>query len=198
MTTTRQLSAVVIGGSTGALDALSTILPRLGAGLPPIVLVVHRLPRGPNALVQVLQSRCPLPVKEAEDKERLIGGTIYVAPPDYHVLIEQDETLALSADDPVCFSRPSIDVLFDSAAEALGKRVAGVLLSGANHDGAVGLDHIQRVGGLAIVQSPESATAAAMPQAALVRLHADHVATPASIAGILMEIVRSASAEARG
>jgi two-component system chemotaxis response regulator CheB len=173
--THRKIEAIVVGGSAGALDALSAILPALPAAFPlPIALVLHVPPSKPSYLVDVLRHHCALAVKEVEDKEPLAAATLYVAPPNYHVLVEKRGLFSLSVDDLVHFSRPSIDVLFESAADAYGARVAGVLLTGANEDGAHGLRHLREAGGLAIVQSPETAAVAIMPEAALRVAGADH------------------------
>jgi two-component system, chemotaxis family, protein-glutamate methylesterase/glutaminase len=162
------VEAIVIGASAGAVQALSTLLPALPANYPfPLLVVVHVPPDRSNALVPLLQKKCRLAVKEAEDKEPVRPGVAYFAPSDYHLLVEKGRTLALSADNLVLYSRPSIDVLFESAAEAYGPAVVGVILTGANDDGAVGLSSICRVGGLALVQDPNEAYAGAMPRAAL-------------------------------
>lgn len=161
-------SVVVIGASVGAIEALSVILPALPAGYPLAVLVVvHVPPDRKSLLADLFSSRCRLTVKEAEDKEPIETGTIYFAAPDYHLLVEPDFRLSLSSDEPVRYSRPSIDVLFESAADALGDRVTGVILTGANNDGARGLRAICDAGGLALVQQPGTAEGKAMPQSAL-------------------------------
>jgi two-component system, chemotaxis family, protein-glutamate methylesterase/glutaminase len=177
MGTTRQtIEAIVIGGSAGALVALSDILPALPAEFPiPVALVLHVPPDRPNLLVEVLGSRTPLRVKEAEDKEMLVGGTLYLAPPNYHLLIERRRCFSLSVDELVHFSRPAIDVLFESAADAYGPAVAGLLLTGANEDGAQGLSRIEEAGGLALVQSPDTALVRTMPDAALRLLKSHHL-----------------------
>lgn len=160
--------AVVIGASAGAVQALQTILPALSAGYRlPVLVVVHVPPDRANMLVPLLQARCEITVKEAEDKERIVPGTVYFAPSDYHLLVETDESLALSIDEPVNYSRPSIDVLFESAADTYGPGLVGVVLTGANHDGAAGLRAIVDAGGLAVVEDPAGAYATAMPLAAL-------------------------------
>jgi two-component system chemotaxis response regulator CheB len=162
------VKAIVVGGSAGALDALSQILPALPAGFSiPIALVLHVHPTKPSYLARLLADRCKLTVKEAEDKEPLAPGTLYVAPPNYHLLVEPRRCLSLSVDDPVLFSRPAIDVLFESAADAYGSELAGLLLSGGSEDGARGLAEIKRKGGLTIVQAPSTASVQTMPQAAL-------------------------------
>lgn len=160
-------SAIVIGASAGAVEALLALLPGLPADSPPILVAVHVPPDRDNMLVPLLQARCALQIKEAEDKETARGGVVYFAPPDYHLLVEQTGDLALSSDEAVHYSRPSIDVLFESAADAWGPHLAGVILTGANDDGAAGLAAVARAGGLALVQDPTRAAAAAMPQAAL-------------------------------
>lgn len=161
------ISAIVLGASAGAVDALLNLLPGLPAGGPPVLAAVHVPPDRPNMLVSLLQPRCAVRIKEAEDKEPVLSGTVYFAPPDYHLLVEQDGSLALSSDEAVHYSRPSIDVLFESAADAWGAGLIGIVLTGANEDGAAGLAAVAAGGGLALVQDPGSATAPAMPLAAL-------------------------------
>jgi two-component system chemotaxis response regulator CheB len=172
------IEAIVIGGSAGALDALGQILPALPAAFAiPIALVLHVHPTKPSHLARVLSVRCALPVKEAEDKEPMAPATVYLAPPNYHLLLEQRRCFSLSVDDPVLFSRPAIDVLFDSAADAFGPALAGVLLSGGSEDGARGIAQIQRNGGLTVVQAPSTAAVQTMPNAAL-RLSPDSRVLP--------------------
>ena len=169
--TTHPVEAIVIGGSAGSLDVLLVALPALPADFAlPIAIVLHLAPTGPSLVAQVLAERCRLPVREVEDKEPIVPGTIYVAPPNYHLLIERHRAFALTVDEPVRFSRPSIDVCFASAADAYGPAVAGLLLSGANDDGVDGLARIVAAGGVALVQDPASASSPTMPQAALRRL----------------------------
>jgi two-component system chemotaxis response regulator CheB len=160
--------AIVIGASAGALEALSVILPALpGDFRLPIFIVVHIPPDKRSVLAELFRAKCKIRVSEVEDKEPIRPSTAYFAPPDYHVLVENDHTLALTNEEPVLFSRPSIDVLFESAADIYGPDVVAVLLTGANHDGAKGLLLIAKAGGEVIVQDPETAFAAAMPQAGL-------------------------------
>ncbi|MCR5876603.1 chemotaxis protein CheB [Phenylobacterium sp. J426] len=159
--------AVAIGGSAGAVQALLQILPALPHTLPvPVLVVVHVPPDRENALVPLLADRCRLEVKEAEDKEPARPGVVYFAPSDYHLLVEADGSLSLSSDELVHHSRPSIDVLFESAADALGPGLVAIVLTGANQDGARGLLAVARAGGTAIVEDPETATASVMPAAA--------------------------------
>lgn len=159
---------IVVGGSAGALDALSILL----ADLPdefavPIVIVLHLPRQKPSTLSEVLAAKLGRPVREPLDKEPVSASMIYVAPPDYHLLINRGMTFAFSVDEPVNFSLPSIDVLFESAARSLGGGVIGVLLSGANADGAHGLKAIEDAGGTALVQAPQDASMPAMPNAAI-------------------------------
>lgn len=162
------LEALVMGASAGAIAALSQILPKLPQEYRlPVLIVVHQRPEKFSSVAALFQSKCRLPVKEAEDKEPIIPGTVYFAPPDYHLLVEKDKVLSLSTDEPVNYSRPAIDVLFESAAAAYGRRLIGVILTGANHDGARGLKAICTGGGVAWVQDPASAEVSAMPEAAL-------------------------------
>jgi two-component system chemotaxis response regulator CheB len=162
------IRAVVIGASAGAVQALQVVLPALPADYAlPVLVVVHVPPDRSNVLLPLFQAKCRITVKEAEDKEAVVGGVIYFAPSDYHLLVETDGSLALSWDEPVNFSRPSIDVLFESAADAYGTGLAGVILTGANNDGALGLKSVMDAGGVVIVENPVGAYASAMPEAAL-------------------------------
>lgn len=162
------IQAVAIGASAGAVQALLAILPALPASFSlPVLVVVHVPPDRTNMLVPLFQSKCRITVKEAEDKEPVEKGVIYFAPSDYHMLVETDGCVALSTDEPVNYSRPSIDVLFESAADYYGSALVGVILTGANHDGAAGLRAVADVGGVAVVENPDGAYASAMPHAAL-------------------------------
>jgi two-component system, chemotaxis family, protein-glutamate methylesterase/glutaminase len=164
------IEAIAIGGSAGGFDALSTLLQALPARFAPAILVVlHIPPDRPSQLASLFGGRCRLPVREALDKESIEPGTVYVAPPDYHLLVENERMLSLSQDAPVAFSRPSIDVMFESAAIAYRERLLGIVVSGANDDGAAGLAAIREAGGRAWVQDPAEATASAMPAAAVKR-----------------------------
>lgn len=169
------IELVVMGASLGGLKALKAILSTLPKDLPlPLVVVQHRGEDDPGRLASVLQGDCAVPVVEPEDKDPIAPGRVYLAPADYHLLIE-NKNFALSTDAPVHHSRPSIDVLFESAADACGKGVLGVLLTGANEDGAAGLAAIKRRGGRAVVQDPATAEGRAMPEAAIAAGAADHI-----------------------
>lgn len=178
--------AVVMGGSAGSLEALSHILPELPPNFPlPIMVVVHVPPDKKSVLAEVMQNKCRLSVREAQDKEPIEPGTIYFAAPDYHLLVERDRYLSFSYDAPELFSRPAIDVLFESAADAYGEKLIGIVLSGANNDGAHGLRTIQAEGGLAIVQAPQEAFAKEMPKSALRACPGAHLLTTGQIANFL-------------
>jgi two-component system chemotaxis response regulator CheB len=160
--------AVVIGVSAGAVEALSALLPALPENFAlPVIIVVHLPPDRKSVLAELFQSRCVRPVREAEDKEPIMPGTVYFAPADYHLQVESDRSFSLAADEQVLYSRPSIDVLFETAADAYGAGLVGVILTGANPDGARGLKAVMEADGIGIVQLPASAHAPAMPQAAL-------------------------------
>lgn len=160
---------IVIGSSAGAVQALSDILPRLPADYPlPILIVVH-VPATPSGLTTLFSAKCAMKVVEPDDKEAIVPATIYFAPPGYHLLVEAGDSIALSADDPVLFSRPSIDVLFESAADTYGADLLSVVLTGANEDGARGAAQIEARGGSVLVEDPATAYAPAMPAAAIAR-----------------------------
>lgn len=183
------LQAVVIGASAGAIQALLHILPALpGDFALPVLIVVHVPPTRKSELTMLFSGRCALPVREADDKEAIVPGTIYFAPPDYHMLVESEGTISLSTDEAVCFSRPSIDVLFETAAEAWGPCVAGVVLTGANDDGARGLAAIGGAGGVTLVQDPASAYSRAMPAAALAHWPQAEVRSLDGIVAYLKEV----------
>ncbi len=159
--------AVAIGASAGGVQALLALLPTLPADFPwPIFIVLHVPADRSNVLAPLFETKCHLEVKEAEDKETARAGVVYFAPSDYHLLIESNGDLALSSDEVVNYSRPSIDVLFESAADAYGAGLTGVILTGANDDGAAGLSAVTAAGGVALVEEPAAAYAQAMPLAA--------------------------------
>lgn len=181
--------AIVVGASAGALEALSSLLPGLPADYRlPILVVVHLPPGKTGLFAELMRTRCVIRVREAEDKEPIEPGVAYFAPPDYHLLVEQDKRLSLSDDEPVLFSRPSIDVLFESAADAYGGGLIGVVLTGANTDGANGLKAVVEAGGVAVVQSPGSAYAVAMPEAAIAACPEARVLPVNEIAAYLREV----------
>ena len=177
---------VLIGASAGGLEVLSHILPAVPASFDAAILIVLHLPPGsPSFLVPALSARCVLPVSEPDAGEPILGGHVYVAPPDYHILVDNEARVALSIEAPVRFSRPSIDVLMESAAAVFGPRLLGVLLSGANDDGARGLAAIRAKGGTAWAQEPGSATAPQMPEAAIVMGVVNETMAPGTLAARL-------------
>jgi two-component system chemotaxis response regulator CheB len=185
-----RFKAVVMGVSSGGLEALKILVPALLPDLAvPVIIVQHMSAQADSYLPARLNEISRLTVKEAEDKEPLRPSVVYVAPPDYHLLTEADGSLSLSVDPKVNFSRPSVDVLFESASDAFGSALVGVILTGANHDGARGLARIKRRGGLAIVQSPESAQSSAMPEAALESTSVDHILPLQDIAPFLNKLI---------
>ncbi|HDS1820207.1 TPA: chemotaxis protein CheB [Pseudomonas putida] len=185
--------AVVIGASAGGVAALFQVLGALPTAFTlPVLCVLHLPDSRHSQLAEVLQRRLHRPVHEACDKERISAGQIYVAGPGYHLSVEHDLTLSLSQEAPVHFSRPAIDFLFMSAADAYGSDLLGVLLTGANEDGAAGLAYINNNGGRTIVQDPRDAQVALMPEAALALHQPDHILTLSGIGQLLATLETSA------
>lgn len=181
-----RFGAVVIGASAGGLSALQIVLAALPKDFVAPVLIVQHFPvDAVMRLTRLLAPGCMLPIEEAVDKAQIEGGHIYIAPPGYHLLVEPERTMALCADDPVNWSKPSIDLLFDSASQVYRDALVGVLLTGANADGAQGLRRIKERGGLAFVQDPATAEAAAMPNAAISATTVDIVASLEKIGALL-------------
>lgn len=179
---------VVIGASYGGLSALQILLPELAPEFPlPIVVVQHRRKEADDGLCEYLRRRSSLPLIEPNDKEKVEPGRVYLAPRDYHLLIEES-IFALSTESPVSFARPSIDVLFESAADIYHDRVIGVILTGANRDGARGMAKIKAFGGLTVVQDPQSAESRSMPEAAIMAAPVDRILPLAEIAPYLNEL----------
>jgi two-component system, chemotaxis family, protein-glutamate methylesterase/glutaminase len=167
-----QIGAVVIGASAGGVEALNQLLPLLPQTFaPPVLIVVHVRQGQPSLLPGLFAARCALAIQEPFDKDEIAPGTVYFAPPGYHMLVESEDgaapSIALSIDPPVRFSRPSVDVLFESAAHAYRERLLGIVLSGANDDGARGARAIRDAGGACWAQDPATAAAPAMPLAAI-------------------------------
>jgi two-component system chemotaxis response regulator CheB len=187
---------ITVGTSLGGLHAIITVLRRLPANLPvPVLIVQHRgTTSDGNGLVGVLQEHTDLAVIEAEDKTALAAGTVYVAAPDYHLLVEEAGTIALSTDAPVRSARPSIDVLFETAADAYGPGVLAVLLTGASADGASGLARVKAAGGRAIVQDPATAECATMPAAGIAAAPVDYILPLESIGDYLVTLVEGTRA----
>lgn len=179
----RDCDAVVIGASAGGVPALQELLAGLPRGFAPAVLVVlHLPPQRVSTLAEILGHCCRLPVQEALDKQPIEGGTVLIAPPDYHLLVEPDRRVALSADPPVLHSRPAIDPLFESAAAVYGPRLLALVLTGASQDGSAGLAAVRAAGGRAWVQDPAGAAVQTMPAAAIALAGADEVMDLATLA----------------
>jgi two-component system chemotaxis response regulator CheB len=187
------VDAIVVGASAGGVEALLKIFASIQPGFRlPIFTVLHIPEERRSQLAQVFQSRLPIPVKEADDKEDIVPGTLYFAPPGYHLSVETDLSLSLSQEDRVFHSRPSIDILFSSAADAFGARLAGMLLTGANNDGASGLAYIKQCGGMTVIQDPNRAQVRTMPEAALALHSPDYLLPLDDIGQLLLELERTA------
>lgn len=180
---------LVVGGSAGSLDAILYLLPRLQeVSTISIVLVLHRR-SGESVLASLLGDKVSWPVKEAEEKEAILPGTIYIAPADYHLLIEKDKTFSLDYSEKINYSRPAIDVTFETAAEAYGTALIALLLSGANSDGTEGLKKVKATGGYTVVQEPSDAPVAYMPQYAISQMKVDSVAAVSGIPSLVRTLV---------
>ncbi|GAB3460538.1 chemotaxis protein CheB [Massilia terrae] len=185
----RHIEALVIGASAGGIEALLMLLPALPASLKlAVVCILHMPPDRESRLAELFASRVHLPVREAADKEAIAGGTIYFAAPAYHLSVEEDRSFSLSCEPPVNYARPAIDVLMESAADAYGPALAGILLTGANQDGAAGMARIRACGGLTIVQDPLEAQASTMPEQAIARSAPHLVLRLAAIAALLPKL----------
>ncbi|MFW9269313.1 chemotaxis protein CheB [Pseudomonas sp. D2-30] len=180
------IEAVVVGASAGGVEALLKIFSHLRKGFSlPVLVVLHLPDERDSQLAQVLRHRLAIPVEEARDKQDILPGTLYVATPGYHLSIEADRSLSLSLEEPVHHSRPSIDVLFESAADVYGPRLLAVVLTGANSDGALGLARVKALGGITVVQDPKEAQVCTMPEAALSLHEPDHILTLQGIGQLL-------------
>jgi len=179
---------VVIGTSWGGLSAVSAVVEALPSTFAlPLVVVQHRSPDAPGLLAELLQNRTKLRVLEVEDKQPVVPGHVFIAPPNYHLLLDRGY-FSLTTDAPVRYSRPSIDVTFASAADEYGRRTIGIVLTGANEDGSLGLKRIADRGGYPIVQDPATAESPVMPQAALRAVTRSRVLPLGRIAGHLVSI----------
>ena len=185
----RPVKAVVIGASAGGVEALLTIFAGLKSGYRlPIIVVLHLPDERRSQLAEVFARRVALPVREAQDKQPIVPGTLYFAAPGYHVSVEHDLSLSLSQEEPVHYSRPAIDYLFESAADVYQQRLAAILLTGANQDGARGLSQVKQSGGLTIIQDPDEAQVATMPRAALELFQPDCILPLSGIGRLLVEL----------
>ena len=181
--------AIVIGVSSGGLNALKIIFSLLPADFKtPVIIVQHISPRSENQWISLLNDKSNLQIKEADEKEKIEPGIVYVAPPNYHLLIEIDKTFSLTVEERVNYARPSIDVLFESAAEAFQNKLIGVILTGSNNDGTNGLKRIQEYGGLTIVQEPKTAESAYMPESAIAAIKPEYILSLEEIIELLIKI----------
>lgn len=183
---------IVTGGSAGSLDVLLQLISHLSLnGQTALIIILHRKNDATTTLLDLLCAKSGTPVKEAEDKEPILGGRIYLAPADYHLLIEEDHTFSLDYSEKVNYSRPSIDVTFETAAYSYGRNLICVLLSGANTDGTNGLKTVKEQQGIIIIQQPESAGVPFMPQYAINHLTADHIVTPELLTPLLQRLLQA-------
>jgi two-component system, chemotaxis family, protein-glutamate methylesterase/glutaminase len=187
----RAYEAIVIGTSAGGLEALSKVLPLLKADLPvPVFVVQHISPSSDSYLVNYFNKMCKLRVKESEDKELIKPGTVYFAPPDYHLLIEENRSISLSNAEKINYSRPSIDVTFETAIWAYGARLIGIIMTGANWDGAAGLSQIKEAGGYTIVENPKTSLVSRMPEAAIAKSKPNLILNLEDIGEKLNDLIR--------
>ncbi|MCP2072264.1 UNVERIFIED_ORG: two-component system chemotaxis response regulator CheB [Pseudomonas lini] len=181
-----RIEAIVVGASAGGVEALLKVFGHLRKGFGvPILVVLHLPDERDSQLASVFGHRLAVPVEEARDKQDVVPGTLYVASPGYHLSVEADRSLSLSLEDPVHHSRPSIDVLFESAADVYGANLLAVVLTGANSDGAKGLARVRELGGVTVVQDPDEAHVSTMPEAALALHEPDHILTLQDIGQLL-------------
>lgn len=177
---------IMIGGSAGSLQVILKLLPELRLSLPvTIVIVLHRKASNDETLVDLLSSKTSWPVREVEEKEAILPNHIYIAPADYHLLVESDHSFALDVSEKVNYSRPSIDIAFESAAEVYGPSLLAILLSGANADGQEGMQNVKDAGGTCVVQDPDTAEVSYMPMQAIGHVEIDKVLHGDEIAGFI-------------
>lgn len=187
-----EFEAIVIGVSSGGLNAMKVIFSLLPKAFKtPIVIVQHIGARSDNLWIQLINDKRKLDIKEADEKEKIENGRIYVAPPNYHLLIERNKTFSFTIDERVNFARPSIDVLFESAAEAYKNKLIGIVLTGASTDGTNGMKRIKEHGGLAIVQDPATAESAYMPASVIAAITVDHILSLEGIVDLLVKTTAS-------
>ena len=184
-----QYEAIAIGVSSGGLNALKIILFSLPAGFAiPIIIVQHVSARSEGYWIELLNEKSNILIKEADEKEKIENGIAYVAAPNYHLMIEKDKTFSLTIEERVNYARPSIDVLFESAAICYKNKLIGIILTGANSDGSKGIKQIQEYGGLTIVQDPEKAESSLMPESAISAIKPDHILPLEEIASLLINL----------
>jgi two-component system chemotaxis response regulator CheB len=179
---------LVIGGSAGSLQVVLGVLSAMGDDFPmPVLIVLHRNVGFESTLEDIFSTRTGLSIKEVEEKDPLLDGTVYLCPADYHVLLEADCSFSLDYSERVNFSRPSIDVTFRSAADVYGEGLMAVLLSGGNSDGVEGLQYVKDCGGISVVQDPATADVPYMPQQAITRMNPAYILPTAEIPGLIRD-----------
>jgi len=183
--------AIVIGVSSGGMNALKFIFSTLPADFSiPIIIVQHVSARSDNEWINLLNNKSNLTIKEADEKEKIETGNVYIAAANYHLMIEKNKTFLLTIDERVNFARPSIDVLFESAAEAYKDKLIGIVLTGSNNDGAKGIKRIKELGGMVIIQDPETAESSTMPESAIATVQPDYILSLEEIVQLLIKIKR--------
>jgi two-component system chemotaxis response regulator CheB len=188
----RAIEAVVVGASAGGVYALLALLTDLPRSFRlPIIVVLHLPENRDSQLAEIFQYRLPIAVRQARDRESIAPATLYFAGPGYHLSVEMDRTFSLSCEEALHFSRPSVDILMESAADAYGAALAGILLTGANEDGAAGMARIKQLGGLTVVQDPVEAEVPTMPEAAIRRQAPDFILKLAGIRDFLLKLDRA-------
>src|SRR5665647_1282864 len=181
--------AIVIGVSSGGMNAMKVIFSLLPKGFSiPVIIVQHVSAHSNNQWIKLLNDKSNLYIKEADEKEKIENGTIYIAPANYHLMIEKNKTFSLTIDERVNYARPSIDVLFESAAEAYKDKLIGVILTGSNNDGTNGIKRIKECGGLAIIQNPETAESSYMPASAIATNQPDYILSLEEITALLIKL----------
>jgi len=186
-----EYEAIVIGVSSGGMNALKYLFSTLPADYRiPIIIVQHVSARSDNDWIKLLNAKSNLSIKEADEKEKIETGNVYIAPSNYHLMIEKDKTFSLTIDEYVNFARPSIDVLFESAAEAYKKKLIGIVLTGSNNDGTKGIKRIKECGGLAIIQDPKTAESPNMPASAIAAVQPDYILSLEKIVQLLLKITK--------
>lgn len=181
--------AVVIGGSAGSFQVITKILNSLPKNFPlPVLLSLHRLKHVRSGFVEALSIKSKIPIVEPYDKETIKPGQGYLAPSNYHMYVELNKRIALSTEEPVNHSRPSIDLTFETAAQAYRDKIIGIILSGANRDGAYGLKKLKQLGGTAIVQDPNECQVKTMTEASLKLTAVDHIFTTQQIINFLLQL----------
>src|ERR1035437_378967 len=181
--------AIVIGVSSGGMNAMQIMFSLLPKDFnTPIIIVQHVSPHSDNQWIKLLNEKSNLHIKEADEKEKIEKGNVYIAPPNYHLLIEKNKTFSLTIDERVNFARPSIDVLFESAAEAYKNKLIGIVLTGSNNDGTNGIKRIKECGGLTIIQDPETAESSSMPASAIAINQPDYILSFEEIRALLIKL----------